>query len=269
MKNYIKTGFLAVASILTLSSCSMKLEPYSDTNSYIAVSIVTDQWGSVEDDQSLTYSFGGLDASITEDTVYFDIYVMGNISSEDRYFSFKQTEIVSEDSEEVLNAEAGVHYVPFDDTKLSSMYCVPADSTHASVPVVLKRSDALLTDTYQLQIELTDNDYFKAAATNTIFKLINICEKLVKPAAWGPAINYYIGNYGLRKHEIMIEICNANGVTVDAVLASLNDYDSLFNFYVNMLETGLTQIEQEKGTEYITEYIEYGGKPVNFESAGF
>lgn len=267
MKNYIKTGLLATVSLFALNSCKMELEPYSDPNTYLAVTAETNDWGTVLDDQSLTYSFYGLDESITQDTIYFEVYIMGHLSDEDRFFTLKQVELAQDGSDEIYNAVAGTHYVSFDDESVSSLYFIPAGATSATVPVILKRDATLKENAYSLYIELTDNENFTVASPDTNNKLISLTEVMVKPSTWGDVVDYYIGDYGLRKHELMIMICDMYGFSFDAVMASINAQDSYCSYYVYYLQYGLTELEAS-GVD-TTEYAEYGGQAVKFESSGF
>lgn len=70
-----------------------------------------------------------VDADKMLDTVYFDIYSIGVVSTVERRYELEQVVIDSAD-----NAEPGVHYKAFDDPEVSRMYVIPAHSAHAVVP---------------------------------------------------------------------------------------------------------------------------------------
>ena len=58
-------------------------------------------------------------------------------------------------------AQAGVHYVPFDDATLLSKSYVPAGATIAKVPIVVLRDPSLDTQSVALRITFKDNGIFQ------------------------------------------------------------------------------------------------------------
>src|SRR5699024_88536 len=63
---------------------------------------------------------------VARDTVYFDLYTIGNTVSEPRSFTLRQVPVEGED-----NAVAGTDYLAFDDPEVRDLYQIGADSVHA------------------------------------------------------------------------------------------------------------------------------------------
>ena len=75
-----------------------------------------------------------LSASITRDTAYFKVQVIGQPSDKPRKVRFEQ---YYDETDTYPQAEPGVNYVPFDDASLQEMMVVPGDTAYAEIPVVV------------------------------------------------------------------------------------------------------------------------------------
>ena len=128
---------------------------------------------------------------------------MGMLSSENRPVQLEQVMLGGD----TINAEAGVHYVPFDDPEIMALSYVPANATQARLPIVVKRDPSLATDgDVVLKVTFKDNGYFQSGYKAFSTYTLTISDRLSKPSMWATAsLDSYFGAYGQKKHELMIE----------------------------------------------------------------
>lgn len=147
-----------------------------------------------------SYTFVYENASVQQDTVFFDVYTMGRVSAVDRPISLKQVQIDGAD-----NCVAGVHYKAFNDPTVSKHYVIKAGSTHTIIPIVFLRDPSLKNKIYSLRIELEANDAFSLGETSKLWRRINVADRLVRPNSWTTSIEkYYLGTYSYVKHSWMV-----------------------------------------------------------------
>jgi len=204
MKN-IKYLIFALA-IIALAAC--KKEPYKvytdaaklqfgPTPNYIY--IASHNLG----DTTKTYSFSYGSPTLIQDTVFFDIYIMGNPSTKDRPFTLQQVNL----TDGSVNAVAGTDYKAFNDPTVSNAYVVKAGQTHALVPVVLLRSAGLKTNTVALKLKVVENGNFQPGDQALIWRKVIFTDRLSQPAAWNASrTTNYLGAYSVVKHAYMIQI---------------------------------------------------------------
>ena len=77
-------------------------------------------------------------ASITQDTVLFDIYAIGGTKSVDRPFALQQIPF----GDPLTNAAPGIDYKAFTDPTVNKAYVIKAGQVHTLVPIVLLRTTA-------------------------------------------------------------------------------------------------------------------------------
>jgi len=146
------------------------------------------------------YTFVYENASVVQDTVFFDIYTMGRVSDQDRPFKLKQVQV-----EGVDNCVAGVHYKAFDDPTVIKHYVIKAGDTHESIPIVFLRDASLKQKIYTLKIEVEANEYFGLGETATLWRKVNVADRLIKPNSWTTSVEtYYLGKYSYVKHSWMV-----------------------------------------------------------------
>ncbi|NML21581.1 DUF4843 domain-containing protein [Pseudoflavitalea sp. G-6-1-2] len=134
------------------------------------------------------------------DTIWFNIYAMGGITSEDRPYSLEQEMIVGED-----NAVAGVHYKSFSDPSLKDMYVIKANEVSAAVPVVLLRDPSLKQQYVKLKFRIKGDAVFQPGETRFLWRRLEFTDKLSRPQVWDAyAEKYYWGKYSNVKHTFMI-----------------------------------------------------------------
>lgn len=148
-----------------------------------------------------TYTFFYRDASVKQDTVYFDLYALGGPGDKDRPFVLKQVIVAGKD-----NAEPGVHYKAFNDPSLASTYVVKAGEVHMFVPVIMLRHGSLREREVVLQFALEENEWFRKGEVNKLWRRLEFADKLNQPSAWTTAAsNLYWGKYSKVKHEFMVQ----------------------------------------------------------------
>ena len=152
-------------------------------------------------DTTKRYSFYYFPATLTQDTVYFDVYALGPVSDNDRPIKLEQEMIQNAD-----NAEAGKEYKAFDDPSVTPKYVIKAGKSNARVPIVMLRNSNLKQKEYVLKFKVVSNDNFKPGETALTWRKLYFSDKLSQPAAWNAsAIQYYWGKYSTVKHAFMIE----------------------------------------------------------------
>lgn len=147
------------------------------------------------------YTFYYENASVVQDTIYFDLYAVGGTSDVDRAFGLEQ-ELV----EGVENPVAGVHYKAFDHVELAAHYVIKAGTVHTRVPIVLLRDASLKSNTYTLKLRVLPNEHFLEGEPTNLWRKVEFTDRLSRPAAWDDSMSqYYLGKYSRVKHEFMIE----------------------------------------------------------------
>lgn len=151
------------------------------------------------EDKITNFSFMYSGEGVETDTLWFEVESMGYLSNEGRPIALQQIPVEGED-----NAEAGVHYVPFDDASMAGFYIMPANTSLVKIPVVLLRKDPELeTKTVTLKFGFKENAYFQPGYDSLAVRTIYITDRLSQPGNWG-SLGYF-GDYGEQKHLLMIE----------------------------------------------------------------
>ena len=116
---------------------------------------------------------------VPQDTIWMRVTTMGFPADHDRQFELVQVTTGDND------AEAGKHYVGFDNAELRKHYVIKADSVGAFFPVVVLRHDSEADKVYNLKFTIKDNDEFKVGYQDFLYKYVAITDMLVKPSNWG------------------------------------------------------------------------------------
>lgn len=143
------------------------------------------------------YTFVYQPSEVVQDTVYFDIYAIGGISQQDRYFMLEQENIPGAN-----NAVPGTHYVPFNSSQLKEYYKIAAGRMHAKIPVVILRDASLKSGTVQLKFRISEGGSFKLGMESNLWRRLEFGDNIIMPTLW--ATNNY-GKYSRVKHEFMIQ----------------------------------------------------------------
>lgn len=169
---------------------------------------------------SMIYSFFFAPDSYTQDTVYLDLRIMGLSSNQARPFTMTQIE-----PDVYTKAEAGKHFVPFDNEKIKESWWMPANQVQYFMPIILLRDKSLSEQRFELQLMVEENAYFKAGITlQSTFRII-FTSKAEKPTTWDNYWKTPFGTWGERK---MWFVMNYLGIT------DFDDYstDYAYNTYL-------------------------------------
>lgn len=194
-----------VALTLFVAACNEEYPTYSTSECNLNF-VYYDYYGDivstedVNDEMCVTnFSFIYAGEEAERDTLWFDIATMGDLSNEVRPIALQQFQV-----EGAENAEAGSHYLSFDDPSLAQYYVIPADTNRTSIPVVLLRDDPTLENrTVVLKFGFKANDYFSPGYDTLSMHTIYITDRLSEPSNWCDL--GYFGDYGEQKHLLMIE----------------------------------------------------------------
>lgn len=135
---------------------------------------------------------------VKTDTVYFDLYTVGNLSNQDRSLKLEQETVPG-----AYNAIPDQHYRAFSDPQLATRYMIKAGQRHLRLPIVLLRDPSLKTNTATLKFRLTANDNFQLGEPELTWRKLVFTDRLSRPDAWFDGI---YGKYSVVKHAFMIEV---------------------------------------------------------------
>ncbi len=186
-------------------------------------------------DSTKTQTFAYLSNTTLIDTVWFDIYTMGNISKQDRPFS-----IVQEPVSGAYNAAPGVHYKNFTDQDIAKNYIVKAGDMHSRVPIILIRDATLKSNNAVLKIVIAENEHFKWGQENLLWRRLTFTDKLSKPASWNVGM---LGKYSEVKHRFMISVTGEKWD--DAFIAALPADVQAQQYYVGKVKSALIAYNAE------------------------
>ncbi|MDP3436008.1 MAG: DUF4843 domain-containing protein [Bacteroidales bacterium] len=152
-------------------------------------------------DTTKGYTFFYDNASKQIDTIFFDIYAIGGVSTKDRSFKLEQVAVPGAE-----NAVSGKHYRPFNDATLVSKYMIKAGAIHAKVPVVMLRDASLKTTTVTLKFQIAENENFSIGEPSNVWRKAIFTDRLSQPNSWDAWLTqYYLGKYSVVKHSFFIE----------------------------------------------------------------
>ena len=105
-------------------------------------------------------------------------------------------------------AVAGVHYVPFNDSEAQALLKVKAGVVKDSLAIILKRDASLTTEKVRLRLRLEASDDLELGESKYLERTIVFSDMLELPSEWNSYSNayYYLGNYRVPKHELMIRV---------------------------------------------------------------
>ncbi len=204
MKYLNKIGLCGLLAAFT--ACEKDLPMYSSQECMLNFEYenVTEQNTEdiTDDDKIINWSFilnSTVDAEV--DTIWLTVTTMGYLKDYDRPIALEQ--VMTGDND----AQAGVHYVSFNDADLcANYYYIPANAAEQEIPVVVLRDESLQDESVTLKIALKENEYFSLGYPEFSDYTLVITDKLSKPTAWDVcSLEEYFGEYGEAKHSLMIE----------------------------------------------------------------
>ena len=225
-------------------SCHEELPGY--ISDWSAVQFVFDET-SLQPDVFM-YSFVGEDESVREDTVWFTVRPQGRLRETsgrirlEQYtgtywqYIYDERGIVTDsvEREYARQAEAGVHYVPFDDERVAPLLTLEAGALEARIPVIVLRDESLRDTTYTLFFRIADSEDLQAGDENYCRVQLRVSDCVSEPGRWS---KYSFGTYSTVKHEFMIEVTGE--LWDDDFLASLDRNDR--NYYLFILNRALEE----------------------------
>ena len=105
-------------------------------------------------------------------------------------------------------AVAGVHYVPFNDSEAQALLKVKAAVVKDSLAIILKRDASLTTEKVRLRLRLEASDDLELGESKYLERTLVFSDMLELPSERYSYSNayYYLGNYCVPKHELMIRV---------------------------------------------------------------
>lgn len=188
-------------------------------------------------------TFAYLDNSKTVDTVFFDIYTMGDVSNQDRPFKLVQEQVVGAE-----NAVAGVHFKDLNEPDVAKQFVIRAGEMHSRVPITLLRDPSLREKSVTLRISVVENEYFRKGQENLTWRRLVFTDKLSRPNTWNVGM---LGKYSEVKHRFMISV---TGEKWDSELISYLARDvQAQHYWLGKIKTALLQYNTEHPTVPLTD----------------
>ena len=177
---------LILLSGLLVEGCKKSEPTLYDTN----LSAVYFQGITAKD--SITYSFVG---KTGPDTVFVPVQLMGNAAQDARKIKVNVNPAVT-------TAKEGTHY-----EKLKDYYTLSAGKFNVKIPIILYRTDPLLTSKYfSIGLMIVDSEDLTAGFPTYLNARISFTNQLIKPTYWDAILLLYFGEYSKVKHAKCIEL---------------------------------------------------------------
>ena len=205
--------------ILT-ASCCLGMMGWQEDEALLFQDVARVQFTSGVEDYP--YSFVWLDSSQESAIVKLPILVTGGPVDIERTVKVTQVEefdvtyeydnkgyvIDSTVTPKPNPAVAGVHYVPFNDSEAQALLKVKAGVVKDSMAIILKRDASLTTEKVRLRLRLEASDDLELGESKYLERTIVFSDMLELPSEWYSYSNayYYLGNYSVPKHELMIRV---------------------------------------------------------------
>ena len=266
---------MAAAALTGLTSCEKDLELYSDPtcrlNFYYAD---VKQVNEFKNEMARTnYSFVYAGGAITQDTIWLEVESMGFVADHDRAITLEQV-----DTTGVTLAQAGKHYVAFDDPSLAPYYVMPARKARTKLPVVLLRDASLAEQSVVLKVRIKPNENFQAGYGVLQSRSIAFTDRLSMPTNWEKGypipgmesyfptyanyLYYYIGRWGQVKHQFLID--QTGQKWDDDYIESLMTGDSSYLTYISLkLADVLAKVNAERRAQGLDVLREADGTEVS------
>lgn len=187
-----------VTALLTVAGCEEnQMDSYkNDPAVYFANST---EFGEQAD--SVNYSFFILPEAVKRDTVYVRVCTMGMPEAVDRPVRLLQTNVGKPDA-----AEAGVHFVAFDNAEVKDSLRIPAQAVFVDIPVIVLRDASLSLGVKRLELALVENDYFRLGIDEWRTFVVTISDLVSKPKMWDTRYYLFMGaSWGPVKMRFLIK----------------------------------------------------------------
>lgn len=148
---------------------------------------------------SVTQSFFLLPTDQMRDTVWVELSLEGTPYSVPRSIKIEQT-----NAGEAGAAEAGIHYVAFDDPEIADAMQLPANAVTVNIPVILLLDNSLYNEKVAIEMTVAENENFKPGIEeNRNFK-VTTTAMAEEPSTWS-TWQYYFGTWGSVKMKFIID----------------------------------------------------------------
>lgn len=195
-------------------------------------------------------TFVYLDNSTLIDTIYFDIYAMGNLSDKDRSFTLKQEQVNEE-----YNAVPGVHYKAFTDSDVAGNYVIKAGQSHNLVPVILMRDASLKSNSAILKFSIVANENFQPGPEELLWRKVIFTDRISRPSAWNESVStMYFGKYSEVKHKFMIKTTGQKW-DQDFFVMLIQDTQQL-QYWLGMVKSALVAYNNDHPDKHMTDEFE-------------
>ena len=161
-------SIILAAAVLTAAGCTEKHETYNLPETRLGFTYTFDESAQQVLDSASRYTFVYKPSDVVEDTIWITMQTSGFVSDKDRHFEIQQVEADATnihtalpEGTEVINAESGKHFMPFDSPEARELMVVKAGETTARLPIIVYRHPDLLSDKIYLRIRLKENENFK------------------------------------------------------------------------------------------------------------
>lgn len=174
---------------------------------------------------STNFSFANQIQQKLRDTLFVQMRVMGPAADHPREIEVKALPATT--------AKEGVNFI-------LPKITLPADSLTVAYPIILINTDDLKTNTYHLEVAVSENKDFVQGAVGQadvttesipVYK-INFNNQLIEPDYWDYIAGYF-GDYSNVKYQFMIEVCGFSDFTPDYIGGNVS-YSDFLNYNVKM-----------------------------------
>ncbi len=246
MKNSL---YLFIALLILCGGCKEALPGFAEE--WHGVQFILDGgYNAILNDRAkCNYSFYGKDAAIVEDTVWLKVRPQGALPRKTSYLRFEQFRETRWDYEyddlgHVVDstlyeypdqAEPDVHYVAFDDPRVSGLMKLEEGELEARIPVIVLRDPSLLKKPYTLNFRIVDSEYLSAGDAHYCQAQIVIGDCLVRPINW----SWRFGTWSEVRHDF---INRATGVFWDDdFIKSVVGNEELLSYYIYVFKRELAK----------------------------
>lgn len=196
---YIAKLKYAVFGLIILSAvaCEEELPVYNNPNNMLNFDFIILK--SDPPKKETPYSFAFVNSTYEYDTIWVDIKSVGFLSDKDLPIALEQVPSGQ------VDAQPGVHYVPFDSPELAKYYIMPANQVKTKIPIIFKKDPSMQSEVFRLYVTFKDNGNFRPGYERYSIKRLTITDQLVRPAQWDFYMDYYFNPYNPVLHRLLID----------------------------------------------------------------